>query len=372
MKSYIEECKSIALNPLSKLKSYLEQGVKAIGMVAFFGPNEIVEAAGFLPFGVWGGYGIELDLSKQYFPAFCPSVISIILEQGLNGSLNGLEAVIIPGQTDTMHCLGQNWKSGVKNIPFISIVYPQNRKLECGIEFLESECVHVKEELEKIKGSKITDEEINKTIELYNEHRAEMRKFSELAAKHPNSINNLERNYVYKSALYMKKEDHLKIIKKINEELEKMPEEKYSGHKIITTGLLLDDENILNSLEENNLRIVGDYVAQESIQYNTDVPDGKNPFRRLAEQWANVEGFSLAYDPDLKRGKLISELAKERGAEGVVYATVKFSDYEEYDMPICVKTVRENGLQAVVFETDQQDNNSEQIKTRIQTFAEIL
>ncbi|MGO3017955.1 MAG: 2-hydroxyacyl-CoA dehydratase subunit D [Anaerococcus sp.] len=367
MRDYIEKCKEIVSDPLSQIKGYVNEGKKIIGMIPFFGPEELVDAAGFVPYGINADYNLELDISKQYFPAFCPSIIANVLEQGLNGSLDDLSAVILPAQSDTLICLGQNWKSGVENVPFIQIVYPQNRKLDCGIEFLETELVHVKEKLEEIKGSEITDDDINKSIELYNQHRAEMRRFSELAAKHPNTINNFDRNYVYKSAFYIRKEEHLEIVKHINEELEKLPEEKYAGNRIITTGLVLDDENILKSLEDNNLRIVGDYVALESIQYNTDVPEGDNPFNRLAKQWSNIEGFSIAYDPDLKRGDLISKLAKERDAIGVLYATVKFSDYEEYDMPICTDIIRDNDLQV-----DIQDSGSEQIKTRIQTFAEIL
>lgn len=372
MKEYIEKLKEISQNPDEQIKKYVKDGKTIIGVAPFFGPEEIVDAAGFVPFGTWGAYNVELDLSKMYFPAFCPSIISMILELGLNGTYDNLSAIIIPGMSDTLHSLGQNWKSGVKNIPFISIVYPQNRKLDCGVEYLKSEMIHVKEELEKIKGSKISDDEINKSINLYNEHRKAMAEFSKLQANHPNTINNLDRSYIYKSALFMTKKEHLEIIKKINEELKNLDEETYDGKRIITTGLLLDDENILQSLEENKLRIVGDYVGEESIQYNTLVPKESDPFESLALQWKNIEGFSVAYDPELKRGNLISKLAKERKADGVVYALVKFSDYEEYDLPICSEIIRDAGFKIISFETDQQDRNSEQIKTRIQTFAEIL
>lgn len=49
--------------------------------------------------------------------------------------------------------------------------------------------------------------------------------------------------------------------------------------------------------EENKLRIVADDLAQESRQFRTDVPEGKDALDRLARQWSNIEGCSLAYDP---------------------------------------------------------------------------
>src|SRR3712207_9114531 len=69
----------------------------------------------------------------------------------------------------------------------------------------------VKEELEKIRGSKIEEEEIQRSIQLYNEHRAAMREFDKLASTHPNTVNNRERSVVFKSAFFMPKREHLSL-----------------------------------------------------------------------------------------------------------------------------------------------------------------
>lgn len=370
----LKECEYIAKNPKKIISEYINKNnKKAVGMVPLFGPEELVDAAGMLPVGLWGGYNVEIDLAKQYFPAFCASMVNVIMELGLNGTYNMLSTVIIPGMTDTLNSLGQNWKSGVKNIPFIFMVYPQNRKLECGVEYLVEELKFVKSKLEEIKGSEILEKDIENSIEIYNKHRKAMREFSELAASHPNTITNQARSDVYKSSYFIPKKEHLEIVLKINEELKRMPEEIFDGKRIITTGLILDDPILLEILENNKLRIVGDYIAHESIQYNTDVPnEGKNVFERLANQWRDIEGFSPAYDPKKLRGKLIAELAKERKASGAIFALMKFSDLEEYDMPICLEDIKEAGISAISFEIEQQKSDAGQIKTRIQTFAEMI
>ena len=196
----LKECEYIAKNPKKVVSEYIEKNnVKAIGMVPLFGPEELVDAAGMLPVGLWGGYNVEIDLAKQYFPAFCASLANIVMELGLNGTYNMLSAVIIPGMTDTLNSLSQNWRSGVKNIPLIFMVYPQNRKLQCGIDYLVDELKFVKTKLEEIKGSPILEEDIEKSIEVYNKHRLAMREFAELAASHPITINNQNRSNVNKS-----------------------------------------------------------------------------------------------------------------------------------------------------------------------------
>lgn len=374
LNEYLTICQDVASNPYEYATNYLkENDMKAIGMAPLFGPTELVHAAGMLPLGIWGDYDVKLDLAKQYFPAFCPSIVFSSMELGLNGTLDFLSGIIIPGMSDTLNCFGQNWKYGVKHIPFISIVYPQNRKQDFGRKYLVEEFKHVLSKLEEIGGKKVSDEDIQNSIELFNNHRKEMRKFSELAASHSNTINNLNRMYVYKSAQIMPREEHLKIIKNINEELSHLPEEKYNGHRIITTGIVLDNPKILDILEESNLRIVGDSVAQESIQYNTDVPeDGSDGLNRLANQWRDIEGFVAAYDTKKLRGILLGKLAKERNADGAIFAMMKFSDFEEYDMPICTRDIRDAGYPVIVIDIDQQDRSNEQVKTRVQSFSEML
>lgn len=369
----ISELEHIAENPREAVADYVgKTGSKAVGVAPVYTPEELVHAAGMLPVGIWGGQNVTLDLAKQYFPAFCNSVVFTCMELALKGTYNQLSAAIIPGMDDTLICLGQNWKAAIKDIPFITLVYPQNRKLSAGVKYLVSELENVKKELEKVCGKEISEEAIFNSIDIYNEHRQTMREFVELAATHPNSINNVQRSHIIKSAYFMLKEEHTQKVKLINDELKKLPEEKYDGHKIITTGFILDSKEILEIMESNALRIVGDDIAHETRQFRTDVPRKENALLSIATQWSEIEGCSFAYDPFRIRGKMVAKLAKDRDAEGVVFALLKFCDTEEYDAPILLDDIHDAGLKAVTIEIDQESGSIEQIRTRLQTFAEML
>lgn len=369
----ISELEHVAENPREVVADYLSKtGSKAVGVAPVYTPEELVHAAGMLPVGIWGGQNVTLDLAKQYFPAFCNSVVFTCMELALKGTYNQLSAAIIPGMDDTLICLGQNWKAAIKDIPFITLVYPQNRKLSAGVKYLVSELENVKKELEKVCGKEISEEAIFNSIDIYNEHRKTMREFVELAATHPNSINNVQRSHIIKSAYFMLKEEHTQKVKLINDELKKLPEEKYDGHKIITTGFILDSKEILEIMESNALRIVGDDIAHETRQFRTDVPRKENALLSIATQWSEIEGCSFAYDPFRIRGKMVAKLAKDRDAEGVVFALLKFCDTEEYDAPILLDDIHDAGLKAVTIEIDQESGSIEQIRTRLQTFAEML
>ena len=362
----------IADTPSKYVDKYLaETGNKAIGCFPVYTPEEIVHAAGMLPVGMWGGQ-TEVDLAKQYFPAFACSIMQSCMEFGLRGSYSHLSAVIIPGMCDTLICMGQNWKSAIKDIPMITFVHPQNRKIQAGVDYLVEEYRHVKKKIEEIKGSEIAEAELKASIDIYNAHRAAMREFTELTATHLDTVDSKKRSSVIKSAYFMRKEDHTKLLTELNDMLRALPEEKYSGKTVLVTGISMDSKEILDIFEENNIRIAFDNLAQETRQFRTDVPEGDSSLERLAMQWRDIEGCSLAYDPKKKRGQIITEDVKKRNIDGVVYAMMKFCDPEEYDYPIIKKDIDDAGIPNLYIEIDQQTTNNEQVRTRIQTFAEIL
>lgn len=361
-----------ANHPKEILNEYVKDGNKVVGCLPVYTPQEIVHASGMIPMGIWGG-NTDINEAKQYFPAFACSIMQAILEYGLKGSYEGLSAVIIPGMCDTLICMSQNWKSGVKSIPMIPLVYPQSRKLEAGVEFLVSEYEGVKKKLEEIAGHEITEEALLNSIEVYNEHKKVMKEFLEMVPDYLNTFTPYVRNTVIKSAHFMKKEEHTALLKELVSVLKEMPKEDFKGKKVLVTGIVLDSKDMLKVFEENNLAIAYDNTAQESRQFMTLVPEeGKNALDRLARWWSNVEGCTLAYDPMKLRGTMIVDNVKRLGLDGVVYALMKFCDPEEYDYPVVKKDLEEAGIPHLYIEIEQNSTNIEQLRTRVQTFAEIL
>ncbi len=368
----ISRLEYVADHPKEMLKEHLDAGYKAVGCFPVFCPEEIAHAAGMVPMGIWGG-NVEIVKAKEYFPAFCTSMVMAILEYGIKGSYNGLSAVMIPAMSDTLITLTQNWKSAVKDIPMIGFVHPQNRKIEAAVDYLITEYELIKSRLEEITGKEITEEELKKSIDVYNEHRKVMMEFVEMVPDYLNTFTPTRRSAIIKSGYFMRKEEHTKLVKQVIEHYKSQPKEDFKGQKILVSGLILDDKDILKVLENNDLAIAYDNVAHETIQFATPVPDkGKTQIERLARWWSDIEGCSLAYDPEKLRGKMVEADVKRLGLDGVIFALLAFSDYEEYDYPIFKKDMEKAGIPHLLIEIEQGAASIEQLRTRVQTFAEIL
>lgn len=372
LSSTIEQLTEACLHPRKQLERYLTQGKKVVGCFEPYTPEELVHASGMIPMGLWGGY-TELKYAKSYLPAFACPIMQANMEFGLNGTYKGLSAVLIPAICDTLRCMTQNWRFGVPSIPMIPIVYPQNRQSEASIDYLVSEYETVLVMLATITGQMMKEKALCETIEIYNEHNHTMREFSDIANEHLDIITPQIRHMVMKSAFFFEKAEHTRLVKKLINGLKKEPTYTFTGKKILLTGIAGEPGALLEILSDNQLAVVGDDLAQESRQIRTDIPvNGKSALKRLAFQWKGRSCCSLIHETGKRRGAFLRTLCEETGAAGVINCQMKFCDPEEYDKPWLERDLKEAGYPCLTIEVDQLDRSFEQLRTRIQAFAEML
>ena len=91
----------------------------------------------------------------------------------------------------------------------------------------------------------------------------------------------------------------------------------------------------------------------------------------MAGKWKE-QLCSLAHDASKSRVDMLVDLAKVTGADGAVACMMKFCDPEEYDFPLIAKALDAIGVPTLFLEVDQQPGSLEQVRTRLQTFAEML
>ncbi|QAT49965.1 2-hydroxyacyl-CoA dehydratase [Caproiciproducens sp. NJN-50] len=349
-------------------KACEKDGKRAVGWVEPYAPEEIIYAAGCIPIGLWGGPA-QLKNARIYLPVFACSIMQSVMEYEANGTYDVLSAVLIPGICDTLKDFGQKWKGKCPAIPF---AHPQNRRLDCANTYLVSEYEMIRSKLEKCLGVTITDEQLQDSIVFYNGYRAAMREFTDVAESHLDVITPKIRHQIVKAGYFMDKKYYKPLVEEITRELRKLPDGKYDGKKVVVSGLTLEPNKLLDIFSGFGLAVVADDLAHESRQFRTDVPYMKSPMSALAKQWQNQTGCSLAFDPYKSRVKKLVEMVRAKNADGLVLALMKFCDPEEFDVPIIMDACKEAGIPLSVIEIDQQDEGLEQVKTRLQAFAESL
>ena len=371
-KEIINEFKAIADNPRKAMDDYKkETGKGAVGIMPVYCPEEIVHAAGYLPIGMWGAQKKQISKARTYLPPFACSIMQSVMELQLEGVYDDLEAVIFSVPCDTLKCMSQKWN---RPVPAIVFTHPQNRKIakDAANVFAREEFNIVKEKLEDILDVHISNKAIKNSIAVYNENRAICREFSDVAAEYAAVVTPSDRHAVIKARWFMEKSRHTALVKELIAALKAEPAPEFKGKKIIVTGIQVEPYDVLDIFQENGFAIVADDLAQETRNFRQDVPDDDDALMALARAWNEFDGCSLATDANKPKGQMIIDAVKKYGADAVVVCMMKFCDPEEFDYPILLQEFEAAGVKNLYIEIDQESTAFEQVKTRIQTFAEIL
>ena len=359
----------IAANPREQMNRYIAEGKKIVLTAPVYTPNEIIHSMGLVPMGVWGA-NITVTESKRYFPAFICSIMQSILELGIKGKYAGASALVIPLLCDSLKCLGENWKYAVPDIRYVPMSYPQNRRTKAGIRYSEAGYLRIIRDLEQITGAQFEEARLKESIHRYNRHNQLMREFAALAADC--KVTATQRNDIFKSAFFLTVEEHTEMMETLNALLRTKKAES-TGKRVLISGILGDAEDLLKTIDDSNLWVVWDDLANQTRQYCTDTPETyEKPLHCLAQKFARMGNCSLLYDPYKERISQLIEEAQTVHADGIIFLMTKFCDPEEFDFALLNKACYEAGIHTVVIEVDRQMTNYGQANTMIHAFCEML
>ena len=287
----------------------------------YYAPEELVYAAGMMPFGMWGSNDKTEQRSKEYCATFYCTIAQLDLEMLLDGTMDLLDGVITPTICDTLRPMSQNFRVAMEGkLPCIFLAHPQHRKPAFGLQFTVDQYMHVKAELEKISGAAITDDALRQAIKVMNRSRAARREFVKLASEHCDVITAVKRSAVLRAAWFMEPAVFAEKLETLNAELAKLPAANWTGKKIVTSGIICDNPKLLQIFDDNKIAIAADDVAQESRSFRVDASEEGDPMMALAQQFADQDYDDLLYDEHSKQepsGRVRGELVRVR-AQGLV------------------------------------------------------
>ena len=372
----LNDFKAVAEHPHRQADAYKAQGKKIIGVLPYYAPEELVYAAGMVPMGIWGSNNKNISRAKEYCATFYCTIAQLALEMLLDGTLDVLDGLITPTICDTLRPMSQNFRVAMEGkLPCIFLAHPQNRRPAFGLQFTVDQYMHVKNELEKISGEPISDEALRNAIKVYNKSRAARRKFSKLASEHCDVISAVSRSAVYRASWFMLKDEYTEKLEQLNAELEKLPAANWTGKKIVTSGIICDNPKLMQILDDNQIAIAADDVANESRPCLVDAAETGDPMMALAQQFADQDYDVLLYDEhssENRRADFIVKMVKESGAQGLVLFMQQFCDPEEMEYPYLKKALNAAGIPHIKLGVDQQMRDFGQASTALEGFADVL
>src|SRR3990172_10001608 len=143
-----------------------------VGYMPVYFPRELVHAAGGLAIGILGtGDRKQIIKGDAFYQSYICHIPRGIIELVLDGNLDGIDGFVFPSICDVIRNLSGMFKVLGKGRFVKYLDYPQNFSDDIGGTFYINELKLILSEIKKLNGFEVSDENLWKSIELYNRNR---------------------------------------------------------------------------------------------------------------------------------------------------------------------------------------------------------
>ena len=163
-----------------------EPGRKVVGYMPIYVPRELIHAGGMLALGVLGGGdNLEVIHGDAYYQSYICRIPRSTVELAVTKRLDFVDGMLFPSICDVIRNLSGMWKLMYPDLYVRYFDLPQNFKDEIGGNYYVHELEELKEGLEGVCGRKIADQDIRRSIAVYNENRRLVNAVYDFRAKAP-------------------------------------------------------------------------------------------------------------------------------------------------------------------------------------------
>ena len=352
-------------------------GRKAVGYMPIYVPREIIHAAGMLPVGiVGGGDQIEVIHGDAYYQSYICRIPRSTIELGLSGRLDFLDGMLFPSICDVIRNLSGMWQLMFPDVYVRYFDVPQNYADSVGCVFYANELAALRQDLEEIGGTKITEEALRRSIAIYNENRQLVRQLYRLRAEAPWLAPASESYLLLRAGMVLPVEEHSRMLRDYLAAAELSDRPMRDNCRIVVTGVFCEQPPLplVKSIELSGCYVVDDDFLLVRRGLTDDVPSDGDPIQNLADAFLHKSMSTAAkYEPDLKeKGQHLVRAVRESGAEGVIFAAPSFCDPALLDRPMLQRVLEDAGIPFIAFKYAENSGQMQPIREQAGTFADSI
>jgi benzoyl-CoA reductase subunit C len=348
-----------------------KQGKKVIGVLSPYVPEEIITAAGMLPWRITGNWKESISHARVYRPETSNGYCNHVLESLLTGELDFLDGIVL---ADLDHEMLRLWDimAYIKKPSFLHIMHMPFMDTENAVIYVDSEIRKLIKKLEGLGGVKVTDEILHESIDVYNKMRRLLSDTYELRKKDKPPLTGAEFLGLTTAAQIMPREIFNQELEAILPSLKnRQTNLKTYSPRLLVASDFLDNPAYLSLVEENCLVAMDD--IDNGSRYFIQLVDTvlENPIHAIAKRYLSHHGgpSMIYWDKQIEQ---LKSWVKEYRIDGVLSLTLKWDYPQQYRAPILKQELEKAGISNTNFEREYHLTNIGQLRTRIGAFLEIL
>ncbi len=346
-------------------------GGKVMGYFCTYVPEEILLAADVLPVRILGSHEPQDVTEPHIFGMFCPFCRDC-LAQGLKGKYDYLDGIMISQSCLHIRQAYTSWEMHIPTPFSYYLPMPHHVQSPRALPYLRGELENFKKAVEEWTGKTITDEDLDRGIEIMNRHRKLMREAYDTRKQADPPMSGLEAMYMAVSSQMIDKTEHSNIVEESLKELQTRKLETPTGQRLMIIGSEDDDTKFIEMVEDcGSTIVVDDHCTGSRYFWNEVEMNGEDRLLAIAKRYIERPRCPTKDWEQRSRVPHIMDLAKEWNVSGAILLQQKFCDPHELDIPAIKKELEDNGIKTLFLELDVTVPIG-QFKTRVEAFLEML
>ncbi len=358
-----------------------KNGDKVIGAFCAYFPEEIVLAAGAVPLILCGGADFPVADAEKILPRnTCPLIKSSFGFRTSRTCPYFLSADLLVGETT---CGGKKKMYELLNeyTPTYTLHLPHKKDDPEARKLWLNEVRLFKNKIEEITGNKITYDKLKDSIERVNRKREILQKLYNTRKASPPPISGKDVLLIMQLAFFDEVDRFVEKTGELIKELEDRIKRKEGvvpkdAPRLLISGTPMTVPNWkLHDIIEKSGAIVVSEESCTGTRYFSQLVEPNSgsvntQLKNLAERYLHIN--CACFTPNAERPEDVVRLAKEYKTDGVVYYVLQFCHEFNIEFAKVERALKEEGIPVIKIETDYSQSDTGQLKTRLETFIEIL
>ena len=353
------------------VRRWRESGGKVVGHFQVYFPEEIVHAAGLLPFKVRGAQ-IEAVQADSRFGSYLCSILKTSLELALSKRIE-FEMFVTHPICDAARNLGAVWGRNF-SYPCQILYLPQNANSPSAVTHLRNEYARLQRGIEAIAGHKIEEDSLRRSTTIYNRNRELIRGLYAIKRETPWLVSADEAYVLVAIGGMIPREEHNELLANVLPMLAARPNKKQDKIRLVFEGGFCEQPPLdLIRAIARSCYVVDDDLLIGLRWILEDVPLEGDPLFNLASAYLEKSAHSpVQHDLRKPKEKMLLERIRNSRAEAAILTAAKMCEPGLEEQVAYAHALEKAGIPYFISEFEEKMTTFEHLEIQLEIFAENI
>ena len=364
-----------------RVRELKAEGKKIIGYFCCYPPEEIITAAGAVPYRITGNIREPITVADAYVETNACPYIRSCFDIGAKGGYDFLDGMVTVHSCLAMDRLSHIWQYFLKKPASCYRLDVPHVIRPSAFEFFQADLGTLRRNIEEFLGTRISRQSLCDAIKLHNKKRALIRELYYLMKRDPPLLSGSEMTQISVAAMSLPVVEGIELLRAVLEEAKGRkggPSKKAA--RLLLWGCPIDDTPFIQLIEECGANVVIDDHCIGTRHYWYDVETGQEPLAALAYRYLGkipcprtYRDYTGAHKSDLEaRFNYIRDFTIDFRANGAILYVLRFCDTHAYTAVDLRDFLQQAGFPFLHLEHDYSTAGLEAFRTRIEAFIEMI